>query len=371
MGALPTAPRMARAHVGDVLAEWGLPHFQDTAVLVTSELVTNAVQQCHDASGSPAYASGHLPVIQLSLHSDRARLLISVYDQAPGIPAERHPDHSAETGRGLALISALGQWDWHPAHGGKIARPPDSGRMKATGITQAATHDPRLHVKIATDLRARLHAGDITAGTTLPITTLAQEWGASRETVRKALRTLENDGLIRRYPRSEADHRRRAPLRAQDAVTPPRPPSTPGTRGSNHMKNHIHGLYLHGVYSRVLPPTGAKSSAPRRPAPDRPALRPVNVKSQEKRQEAPIASGRENAPARRRPSIVNAAWPPSSETALTAPVRQPQAAAATPQQCPQAPASPRPEPAGDQGTGGLPAAPSQGRREAPSCSDAT
>jgi DNA-binding FadR family transcriptional regulator len=73
--------------------------------------------------------------------------------------------------------------------------------MKATGITQAATHDPRLRVKIATDLRARLHAGDITAGTTLPITTLAQEWGASRETVRKALRTLENDGLIRRYPR--------------------------------------------------------------------------------------------------------------------------------------------------------------------------
>ena len=29
---------------------------------------------------------------------------------------------------------------------------------------------------------------------------LARQWGASRNTVRKALRTLENDGLIKRYP---------------------------------------------------------------------------------------------------------------------------------------------------------------------------
>jgi DNA-binding GntR family transcriptional regulator len=75
--------------------------------------------------------------------------------------------------------------------------------MKATEMTETAsvTHDPRLHVQIATDLRAKLRTGNITAGTTLPITSLAREWGASRETVRKALRTLENDGLIRRYPR--------------------------------------------------------------------------------------------------------------------------------------------------------------------------
>ncbi|MCW2933785.1 MAG: putative anti-sigma regulatory factor, serine/threonine protein kinase [Actinomycetia bacterium] len=122
MGALPTAPRAARAHVSDILGQWGLPYFEDTAILVTSELVTNAVQQCHHASGKPAYIGGRLPVVQLSLFSDRARLLITVYDQAPGIPAERHPDHSAETGRGLALIAALGQWDWHPVHGGKIVR---------------------------------------------------------------------------------------------------------------------------------------------------------------------------------------------------------------------------------------------------------
>jgi DNA-binding GntR family transcriptional regulator len=58
-----------------------------------------------------------------------------------------------------------------------------------------------MYIRIATDLRGKLHAGTITAGTTLPMKSLARKWGASRNTVRKALRTLESDGLIKRYPR--------------------------------------------------------------------------------------------------------------------------------------------------------------------------
>jgi hypothetical protein len=122
MGALPTAPRAARAHVRDVLSAWGLPQFTDSAILVASELVTNVVRQCHDASGQPRYTGGRLPIVQLSMFSDRARLLIAVYDQAPGIPVQRNPGTNAETGRGLAMIATLGTWDWHPAEGGKVVR---------------------------------------------------------------------------------------------------------------------------------------------------------------------------------------------------------------------------------------------------------
>src|SRR5258708_11451304 len=122
MGALPTAPRTARAHVSDVLGGWRAPRFQDDAVLIASELVTNVVRQCHDGSGRPVYIGGRLPVVQQSMFSDRTSLLIAVYDQAPGIPHERHPDDSAETGRGLALISSLGRWDWYPVRGGKVVR---------------------------------------------------------------------------------------------------------------------------------------------------------------------------------------------------------------------------------------------------------
>jgi DNA-binding GntR family transcriptional regulator len=75
------------------------------------------------------------------------------------------------------------------------ARPPSPAAQPPS-----ATHDPRLYIRIATDLRARLTAGTIAAGTTLPMNSLARQWRASRNTVRKALRTLENDGLIKRYP---------------------------------------------------------------------------------------------------------------------------------------------------------------------------
>src|SRR5260221_567669 len=44
LAALPTAPACARGHVRAAAREWGLSDLADTAELVASELVTNAVQ---------------------------------------------------------------------------------------------------------------------------------------------------------------------------------------------------------------------------------------------------------------------------------------------------------------------------------------
>jgi DNA-binding GntR family transcriptional regulator len=77
---------------------------------------------------------------------------------------------------------------------------PQAPALPRPASPASATWDPRLYVRIAADLRASLHAATITAGTALDIGRLASQWGVSRETARKALRTLENDGLIRRYP---------------------------------------------------------------------------------------------------------------------------------------------------------------------------
>jgi DNA-binding GntR family transcriptional regulator len=63
-----------------------------------------------------------------------------------------------------------------------------------------ATDDPRLYVRITADLRHQIRTGRIEADTTVSITTLSQEWQACRSTVSRALRILEDDGLIRRYP---------------------------------------------------------------------------------------------------------------------------------------------------------------------------
>lgn len=123
MGALPTAPRTARAHVCDVLGEWGLlHHFEDNATLAASELVTNAVRQATGEDGKPIYVGGKLPVVQLSLFSNRSRLLVVVFDQLPGTPVEQHVGSDAESGRGLAIVASLGAWDWRTVQGGKVVR---------------------------------------------------------------------------------------------------------------------------------------------------------------------------------------------------------------------------------------------------------
>jgi DNA-binding GntR family transcriptional regulator len=64
----------------------------------------------------------------------------------------------------------------------------------------AATYDPRLHVQISRHVRKKITEGTLTAGDAVSITYTAQEWGASRQTVSKALHTLERDGLLKRYP---------------------------------------------------------------------------------------------------------------------------------------------------------------------------
>ena len=61
--------------------------------------------------------------------------------------------------------------------------------------------DPRIYVRIAAQLRQRMGSGDLAAGDRVPsITTLTQEWGVARETAAHALRVLEEDGLIQRFP---------------------------------------------------------------------------------------------------------------------------------------------------------------------------
>ncbi len=56
-------------------------------------------------------------------------------------------------------------------------------------------------MRIAADLRRRIASGELTPGMPVPsITTLSQQWEVARQTAAKALRTLEAEGLVQRYP---------------------------------------------------------------------------------------------------------------------------------------------------------------------------
>lgn len=117
MGALSTAPRLARAFTTMILASWDLAAVEDTTVLIVSELTTNVVRAAQDEDGRPAYTSdGGLPVLWLRLMTDGALLGIEVWDTLPaavGGPSPRQADPDAESGRGLGIVEALSlDWGW-------------------------------------------------------------------------------------------------------------------------------------------------------------------------------------------------------------------------------------------------------------------
>lgn len=116
-GALSGAVPCARLHARLVLAEWGLTGLSEQAELVVSELMTNAVA----ASRSLDWVTS----VRLWMLSDRAQVMIAVWDANPRLPAQVDSDDLAESGRGLRLVDAItAQWDAYatPQAGGKIVR---------------------------------------------------------------------------------------------------------------------------------------------------------------------------------------------------------------------------------------------------------
>jgi len=115
LGALPGAVPCARLHARNVLAEWGLTVFSESTGLLVSELVTNAIQISR-------LAEPDAPV-RLWLVSDRAQVVIFVWDANPLPPLPGDVGEDAESGRGLLIVQAISArwgWDFPPGMGGKV-----------------------------------------------------------------------------------------------------------------------------------------------------------------------------------------------------------------------------------------------------------
>jgi len=124
LGALPTAVACARLHARNVIYEWNPTSVADSVELVVSELMTNAVRASTGPDGRPRYdGCMGLPRVGLRLSSDRAHILIEVWDQDPRLPAAKTADPDDESGRGLLLVEALCErWgcDTSPGRDGKV-----------------------------------------------------------------------------------------------------------------------------------------------------------------------------------------------------------------------------------------------------------
>jgi len=113
VAALDTAPGCLRLHAKLMLGEWGIADLSDTAELLVSELVTNAVQA--PAPRSPAGPSAECSCVELRLTVDDRAVVIEVWDGYPAPPPRPSlPDASALSGRGLFLVQQLShRWGFY------------------------------------------------------------------------------------------------------------------------------------------------------------------------------------------------------------------------------------------------------------------
>ena len=102
------APRLARDFFDGVVCDIHQARVRDDAVLLVSELVTNAVRH-------------GLPPITVAVECGVSEMTVQITDSDGGTgPLARDADAEAESGRGLALVDLLSDaWGVEPSQQGK------------------------------------------------------------------------------------------------------------------------------------------------------------------------------------------------------------------------------------------------------------
>jgi anti-sigma regulatory factor (Ser/Thr protein kinase) len=146
-----SAVAVARAEVEAAICAWYVPVDPDVAILLTSELVTNAVTHAaanasrNDQAASRGCAA---EAVLLVIAADDGGLRVDVHDGSADLPVlgDCPAEADAETGRGLLLVTSLSaEWGFYRTPGGKAvyftlqAQPDVHGNV----IDRSDGHDPR------------------------------------------------------------------------------------------------------------------------------------------------------------------------------------------------------------------------------------
>jgi anti-sigma regulatory factor (Ser/Thr protein kinase) len=118
--ASPIAASLARKEVSAAITAWAIDIDPEAAVLLTSELVANAV--LHDGGGT----------ILLTISCCHCQLRVDVHDASRELPVPaQRASLESETGRGLMLVESMSdEWGYYWTTNGKavfftLAFPPD------------------------------------------------------------------------------------------------------------------------------------------------------------------------------------------------------------------------------------------------------
>ncbi|HUZ23772.1 MAG TPA: ATP-binding protein [Streptosporangiaceae bacterium] len=105
----PAAAAQARCQVQAAIHAWGAPVDVSVAVLLTSELVTNAIR--HQAGETAT----------LVITCARGQLRVDVHDTSCAVPVLVDAPGDAEAGRGLMLVASLStDWGFYRTPEGKV-----------------------------------------------------------------------------------------------------------------------------------------------------------------------------------------------------------------------------------------------------------
>jgi anti-sigma regulatory factor (Ser/Thr protein kinase) len=123
----PAAAAEARRQVRAAICAWDLPVDQDVAVLLTSELVTNAIR--YEVTG----------IVVLTVSWSGGQLRVDVHDTSRALPTLLDAPVDAEAGRGLLLVTTLSaEWGFYRTLAGKavyftLAFEPDVAEGRGPG----------------------------------------------------------------------------------------------------------------------------------------------------------------------------------------------------------------------------------------------
>ena len=150
------APRLsavaaARAEVEAAIGAWRVAVDPDVAILLTSELVTNAVTHASargGRNGRAASRGGAAEAVLLEIAADDTGLRVAVHDGSADLPvvADCPAEADAETGRGLLLVTSLSaEWGFYRTPGGKAVyfTLPARGDVHENVTGGPTGHDPR------------------------------------------------------------------------------------------------------------------------------------------------------------------------------------------------------------------------------------
>ncbi len=104
----PSAAAQARGLLREAICTWEVPVDPDVAVLLISELVTNAIR--HEASET----------VMLTIACSCDHVRVDVHDTSRSLPVLVDASGDAETGRGLMLVATLAtEWGYYRTPAGK------------------------------------------------------------------------------------------------------------------------------------------------------------------------------------------------------------------------------------------------------------